>query len=70
MERHRCPVHAKNKQAHAVFLAFFEQFKEITRHKGFTPDVVRGLHETLSQWIQQHILQVDIQLKPCLQPAG
>ena len=66
MERHRCPAHAKNKQAHGEFMEFLKQFKEHTRHKGFRPDAVRTLHQTMSQWIEEHILQVDIQLKPCL----
>lgn len=66
MEKHRCPAHAKNKQAHGEFMAFFKLFKEETRHKGFRPDAVRTLHQTISLWIEEHILIVDIQLKPCL----
>jgi hemerythrin len=66
MEIHRCPAHAINKQAHQAFMAFFKQFKEDIRRKGFRPDTVRTLHQTISLWIEQHILQVDMQLKPCL----
>jgi len=66
MERHRCPVHAANKHAHQEFMEFFRQFKELSRHKGFRPDVVRTLHQTISLWIEEHILNVDIHLKPCL----
>ena len=66
MERYRCPAHAVNKEAHESFKAFFNQFKEDTRHKGFRPDTVRTLHQTMSLWIEEHILQVDVQLKPCL----
>lgn len=70
MERHRCPVHAENKQAHETFMAFFKEFKEDVRHKGLNPNLVRTLHETISQWIERHILKVDTQLRPCLKAAN
>lgn len=70
MERYRCPVHAANKEAHKVFSRFIQQFKENIRHKGIRPDALRSLHQTMSRWIQEHILRVDTQLKPCLKAAG
>ena len=70
MEQHRCPAHAANKQAHVEFMAFFKQFREDTRRKGIQPDAVRTLHQTISRWIQEHILAVDTQLKPCLKAGG
>lgn len=70
MEKHRCPVHAANRQAHETFIAFFLQFKEDSQHQGFRPDVVRKLHRTMDLWIQEHILRVDIQLKPCLKSGN
>jgi len=69
MERYRCPVHARNKAAHQEFLKFFEEFRESYRHHGFRPDVIRTLHQTVKSWIEGHILQVDMQLKPCLKAA-
>jgi hemerythrin len=66
MERYRCPAHAQNKQAHERFLALIQQFKERCRTEGFRLDVLRSLHQTLSSWIQEHILQVDTQLRPCI----
>ena len=69
MERHRCPIHERNKQAHAEFMKFFEQFRESHRTRGFRPEVVRTLHQTISSWIKEHILQLDVQLKPCLKAA-
>lgn len=70
MSRHRCPAHALNKQAHEAFLTSFRQFKDDARHRGFRPEAFRKLHQTMSQWIEGHILQVDTQLKPCLKAAG
>ena len=70
MEQHRCPAHAANKQAHEEFLAFFKQFREDTRRKGIQPSAIRTLHQTISQWVEEHILRVDMQLKPCLNAGG
>ena len=70
MEQHRCPAHAANKQAHSEFMAFFNQFRQDTRRKGIQPDAVRTLHQTISRWIEEHILAVDVQLKPCLKAVG
>lgn len=66
MESYRCPAHAKNKQAHAQFLKFLHQFKERYKAEGLRLDVLRSLHQTLSSWIQEHILHVDTQLRPCI----
>lgn len=66
MERHSCPIHEQNQQAHAEFLYYFEQFRENHRRHGFRSDVIRNLHQTISWWIEEHILQVDTQLRPCL----
>jgi hemerythrin len=70
MEKHRCPAHATNKQAHLAFKAFLKQFKEDTRRKGFRLEAIRALHKTMSLWIEQHILMVDTQLKPCLKAGS
>ena len=60
-------MHAKNKQAHEVFRMFFQRFKERCKTEGFRPDTIRTLNQTLSLWIQEHIVKIDTQLKPCLQ---
>jgi len=66
MERHRCPAHQKNKEAHEQFRAFFREFKERYRAEGFRLEMLKSLHNTASSWIQEHILQIDIQLRGCL----
>ena len=66
MEQHRCPAHAQNKIAHAQFIARFEEFRRHCRAEGFRLELLSQLHQSLHQWIEQHILRVDIQLKPCL----
>ena len=66
MESYRCPAHQKNKEAHRKFLVFFRQFKRHFEAEGCRPAVLLELHESCSNWIQQHIMQIDVQLKPCL----
>ena len=69
MERHRCPVHAANREAHKTFVAFVQQLKEDVRRKGIRPEALHQLHQTMSRWIEEHILHVDAQLRQCLKPT-
>ena len=66
MHRFKCPVHAENENAHRAFLEFFRNFKLRLEAEGYRPEVVQELHESCHLWIQQHILRIDVQLKPCL----
>lgn len=66
MVRFKCPVHAENVAAHETFAAFFQNFKLRLESGGYHPEVVQELHESCSSWIRNHILRVDVQLKPCL----
>jgi hemerythrin len=68
MIRFRCPAHAENKLAHQQFLEYFREFKRRFEIEGCRPDVLRELQETFAGWIQQHILNIDLRLKPCLAP--
>jgi hemerythrin len=66
MDSYKCPVHHANKEAHRHFLVFFRKFKRHFETDGVRPEVVLELHESCSNWIKQHIMQVDMHLKPCL----
>jgi hemerythrin-like metal-binding protein len=70
MEQVRCPVHARNKQAHAAFLTVFEKFKTRYGAEGPKPELLRSLQTTASDWIKNHILTVDTQLKTCLKDGA
>lgn len=70
MVRHKCPAYQENKFAHAHFKEFFGGFKQHFVTHGFRQDVVTELHNSCSAWIQDHILRVDVQLKPCLPKSG
>ena len=64
MEFFRCPTHAQNKQAHVDFMGFFQQLKQHEHGRGFPREIVVTLHETIHQWIMDHILHIDTQLRP------
>ena len=66
MESYRCPAHQQNKAAHREFLIFFRKFKRHFETEGFRPEVLLELHKSCSAWIQEHILRIDVQLKPCV----
>lgn len=65
MEKARCPMHEKNKQAHAAFLDVFAKFKGRYVVEGPKPELLRNLQTVAADWIRNHILSVDIQLKAC-----
>ena len=67
MHSYKCPAHEDNKEAHRKFLVFFRQFKRQFEIQGFCQKVIQELHDFCSTWIQGHILQIDMQIKPCLQ---
>ena len=66
MARFRCPAHEKNQHAHAAFLGVFAKFKERYLAEGPQPRLLSSLQSSASDWIKNHILSVDIQLKACI----
>ena len=70
MERHRCPAHQKNKEAHENFLRIFQRFQEQYTQEGFRPELLKSLHDTATHWIRDHILHIDVQLRPCLEESA
>jgi hemerythrin-like metal-binding protein len=66
MASHKCPAYKENQAAHREFLLFFRKFKLRFETEGFRPEVVKELHESCDAWIQHHIMQIDVQLRPCL----
>jgi hemerythrin len=65
MARFRCPSHGRNKEEHAQFLDTLALARNEYAATTEPRAVLQRLHETLVWWINQHILQVDIQLKDC-----
>ena len=70
MESYRCPAHQKNKQAHENFRQMFQRFKAHAKKEGFRTEMLIELNQTINAWVQDHILRVDTELKPCLPKKG
>jgi hemerythrin len=70
MESYRCPAHLHNKEQHQQYRDFFHNFKQRYTAEGFRPEVLKELHTTVEAWIENHILRVDTQLRPCITAAA
>ena len=69
MEIYRCPAHAQNQQEHERFRGFIHNYKRLCEIEGFKVQLLRNLHGVVRTWIQEHILKVDTQLRPCIPPS-
>ena len=70
MERYRCPAHARNQAAHAQFLEFVAGFTRNFPTDGDRMTALHGLHQFLSRWLTDHILQTDTELRDCIKPPA
>jgi len=70
MERFHCPAHAQNQQAHAQFCDVIHEYKSGFEKHGFKLELLKALHEYMERWIQDHILQIDTQLRPCMEASS
>ena len=67
----RCPAHQQNREAHAQFKQVFQQHRQHVHKDGFRLELLVELNRVIHAWIQDHILQVDTGLNPCLaRPAA
>ena len=69
MESYRCPAHARNQQEHERFRDFIRNYKKLCEIEGFKVELLKNLHGVIRSWIQEHILKVDTQLRPCIPPS-
>jgi hemerythrin len=66
MERVKCPVHENNQNAHRQFLVAIQDCQQKCKVHGFRREVLKDLHQFMHDWLKQHIMQIDTQLKPCM----
>ena len=66
MNRHKCPSALANKKAHTEFLAYFTKLKNECQTKGVTTARVIELQQALGNWLRNHIMKIDVALKPCV----
>lgn len=69
MESYRCPARAKNQQEHERLRGFIHDYKRLCEIEGFKVELLRNLHRVMRSWIEEHILKVDTQLRPCIPPS-
>ena len=70
MESYRCPAHKKNQQAHQNFKQMFQRLKAHSKKEGFRLEMLVELNQNINAWVQDHILRVDTELKPCVPHNG
>ena len=64
-----CPAATQNKAAHAEFIQTFMNLKAEFDRTGPTATLAMRVQQEISKWITQHIVAVDVKMKPCV-PAG
>ena len=64
-----CPVAQQNKDAHAAFVKTFLAMKADFDRDGPSATMAIRMQRELSEWIAQHIVGIDVKLRPCI-PAG
>ena len=70
MDDYRCPVAEANKQAHTKFIANFKTLKQKFDSKGASSSLVLDISSMISDWLINHIKQIDSQLGKCKPDAA
>jgi hemerythrin-like metal-binding protein len=70
MDRHRCPVAGKNHEAHAKFLADYQELVATARVTGASSRLALQLKKMLANWLTAHICRIDTQLRGCAGTEG
>jgi hemerythrin len=66
MDKYHCPAAEMNKKAHAAFIEKFDKYLKEYMDSGGSDELALKIHESISDWIVNHILSIDGQLYPCI----
>lgn len=66
MDQHQCPCALQNKEAHAQFMNKIIEFKTKFASGQCKEGFYVEIHQFLEQWITNHIINIDGQLKNCI----
>jgi len=69
MEKYRCPAHAQNQQEHERLRGYIRDYNKLCEIEGFNVKLLKNLHVAMQNWITEHILKIDTQLRPCIPPS-
>jgi len=67
MDRYRCPVAQRNREADVRFVEVLSGFQQRYAVSGFDHAVARDLLDTIDQWLGDHICRIDVHLKQCVE---
>lgn len=67
MLEHHCAASEKNKAAHKAFLDLYSKFVNKFHSEGYSDQLAMDLHRVFEMWLDKHICNIDVQLKPCVQ---
>lgn len=70
MTRHKCPVSARNQQAHQALVRKYTQWRKEYDNGGASLQMVAELNKFLRSWLVEHILGTDSCLRECIQKIG
>ena len=70
MARAACPAAAANKAAHAQFLTTVKRLRAQYEQSGATTAVILGVQRELGDWLRNHIIRTDTQLRTCTVSAA
>lgn len=63
MDKVKCPVSARNKEAHKEFLEAFAKFRTEFQQSGGSMDIAKRMYTELTNWLVAHIQGIDVQMK-------
>ncbi|MEW5828835.1 MAG: hemerythrin family protein [Chloroflexota bacterium] len=66
MDEHRCPAAEVNRAAHNKMRFIVSGLQDYVSKKGASLVEVESLRQRMADWLTQHILTVDIQLRNCV----
>ena len=69
MNRHKCPIAAKNKIAHEQFITAFHGFNDKLHAGGYSDQLMIEMHQFLETWITSHIMGIDLHLKSAIEES-
>jgi len=62
----RCPVARINKEAHKKMMQTLSGFQQHYATHGYNREEARRLVDTIDQWLDRHICQIDVHLRRCV----
>ena len=66
MQVHHCPAADENKAAHQTFVLKLDEIKKKYQTGQYDDETIAQVHHFVEDWITQHIIGLDTQLRACI----